>query len=511
MGIFSRKVVSDAIATESSSTDNVIDGNVDDVVAIENLDQAAAGAEQTAEQSADAGAAVQEAETQEATQEGDAPVQIEEQQLDQAGETQEAVQEETQLNTDPTSEAVVQEQTAEQVQEQAAEGAPVQQDAASEGETEGKQEAEIVVQEADTQEAAEVTQEAAAESITAEVGLVRSTSNKAYGLITNGLMTSSIARRSDDLRQSIRDIHLVQNLTKVAEENQFSAPMMAAIHAIPGIDQVIKNLPAQSQYNVVPMHPTDLPAIAGMESFIDASLSATDTMRTKAQGVVDAYTQILNALPETVAHLRARITEDQAALESSDITDDVLATIPVCSLDDAVFSELLMKTDSYLRTVTAFDVEDLKANPELLAEEVKGLQAMVIDGGTTFGLAMDQFGLRETDTAADYIPTLGTFGEKKLDGAGVGLMLARAGSVVEALNAIAQNKDDMISAMNVAVESMPMTLDSNDVTYGALDHTTLINSHATFVAKLVTDSVQSVALSLSTVNSILDIDTTVEA
>jgi hypothetical protein len=333
------------------------------------------------------------------------------------------------------------------------------------------------------------------------------TSAKAFGLLRDSLTAQRVERRSADLRESIRDVRMVQSLSQVAEENNFSAPMVAAFQAIPGFSQIVQDFPGVDKFSVCLEPPTSINAVAGMESFSAASTTASDAMRTKTSELVSAFGDSLVNLGDTVATLRAQLNADQFALESSDLTEEVLATLPVTSLDDASLNQVLNQTQTYLSTVQAFDASTNEANPEKVVEDVQGMEMVISEVGPMMGLSMDKYGLRNADRDAVFEPTQGTFGDKGITAASVDLMINRAGSILDTLEQIALRKDELVDAANLAVESMPVALNTDDVTYGALDHVTLINSHTTFVSKLVTEGVAAVAMVLSTVDSILDVQT----
>jgi len=335
----------------------------------------------------------------------------------------------------------------------------------------------------------------------------RSVSGRAYGLLTNSLAVSKLNRRADDLRHSLRDAHLVQALSQVARDNNLSAPMVAVFKAIPEFDQLVKDFPGLEQFNVVVEHPTSANSVVGMESFTVAGETSAQTMQQRAHDVVQAFENVLAIIPSAVAQLKAQIVQDEQALESSDLTEDVLATIPVNSLDDANLNNQLAKLEQLIQGVQPFSADDLQANPEKLTEEVTGLESFVAESGAAIGVQLDQFGLRPADHGSAFEPTQGTFGEKNIDGAAVNLLVARASSLLTALEQIAEQKDTLVQALTDAVNATPEQFDSGDVVYGARDHLTLLSSYTTVVGQAVNESVASVAMVLSIVDSALNIDT----
>lgn len=335
----------------------------------------------------------------------------------------------------------------------------------------------------------------------------RSPSSKTAAVLVHSDRMNVVGRRTADLINGLQSLEMVLAFTKVAQAHQLSAPLVAAFRATPGFDAAVKNFPATALFNIVPEHASSANNQTGLESFNDTASSMTDDVKAKTQALVDAFKMVLDNLGTTVDNLRPQVEDDKAALDDSDVTDEVMATLPVFTLSNVAFTDILNKLDVNLRAVDIFNVDDLRAHPEKLPEQIDAISALVADIGDVLGLELGTYGLGEINKAEAYEPTNGDFGSKEITKSSLTFYLEHSLAILDVLKVIADRKDDVIDAVSAAVADVPEAVESNDVTYGCIEHVTLLSCYATLVTKLVREAIVTITMVLTAVDAVLDIDT----
>jgi hypothetical protein len=313
------------------------------------------------------------------------------------------------------------------------------------------------------------------------------------------------------LHTSLDQLQLVTSLAQVAKERNLSEPLVAAFTAVPGFSAALESFPSQDVFNVIPEHSTTPNNVLGLEAFDTATTASLGTLATRTTDMVNAFGATLNGLTVTVDSLMGQLHDDREDLDRSDMTNDVMQDLPVMTMSKDAFATVLDNIEQHLRAVETFSSDQLRANPEQIKNEVEGIQNLVTQLGQVLGLAMGDHGLVESDKGGDYQPSPGSFGDKQIDKEGLVFLLSKADSVLDALKAIAERKDDLVAAMSAEAGDMPTALDSDDVTYGCTEHVTLMSCYSTYVTKLVREAVLSVSMLLSTVDSVLDINDGLDA
>ena len=334
----------------------------------------------------------------------------------------------------------------------------------------------------------------------------RPASAKAYQLINQLDQSRRYDRTLQALHTSLDQLQLVANFSQVARERNLSAPLVAAFRAVPSFDTALENFPSQDLFNIVPEHTTTPNNVLGLEALDTATVASVDNLSTKASDLSDAFASTLASLNVTVQNLMDQLRDDREDLDNSDVTDEVMKTLPVHTVSNEAFTTLLIEIERCLRSIDVFSADELRANPDQIKNEIEGIQALTTNLGKVLGLGVSEHGLVEADKGDDYQPSPGSFAEKSLTKSGLVFLLSKADSILDALKTIADRKDDFIAAVNSEVTDMPAPLNSDDVRYGKVEHVTLMSNYTTLVTKLVREAVLVVSMLLSTVDAVLDID-----
>ena len=365
---------------------------------------------------------------------------------------------------------------------------------------------EEAVVESLTQETIVTDEPTVEESIVQSVGIVRAAGSKAHATLHRFDQIRKHDRHVLSLQKVLNDFRMILAFSQVAKDHNLSSPVVAAFRATPGFTQAVKNFPDTALYNIVPEHTSSASNVTGLESLSEATTQSVESMRMNAQQVVASFIDVLTGLDNTVNTLQEQIEEDKDALGSSDVTDEVLATLPTHTLSHQAFTEIFTKLEEHLQSVDVFNVDELKANPEKIKVEIDGLRALVDDIGHVVGIRLDENGLCEADRNEIYEPSPGDFNEKDITKAGLIFYLDKANTVLDSLKAIAAHKNELQAVLEEASVNVPDSIESDDVTYGCIDHLTLLSSYTTFVTKLIRESVMIVSMLLATVDTVLDVD-----
>lgn len=374
------------------------------------------------------------------------------------------------------------------------------------------EQAEQVAEEIDAAVSDVVVEEAAQEALEADVpvvqvGKVRSNlAAKTLQILPTIEQTHRLTRDVYSLSGALANFQMITNFKKVATEHNLSAPLAAAFHATPGFGVAVESFPDVDIFNTIPEHQSSDNNTAGLESFNQAQAQTCGTLSEKANRVVATFKDVLAGLDTTVTHLQAQVAEDKEALEDSDVTDEVMASIPVNTLSHESFTEILTKLEEGLSSIDTFNVDDLQANPEKIKDEVQGLMDLTADLGKIIGMQFDEYGLSDADRDENYQPSPGTFDDKAITKTALIFYLDKASVVLDAMKAIADKKDELSAAVDAAITDMPTAAESDDVVYGQVEHVTLLSCYASLVSKLIREGVVLVSMLLTTVNAVLDID-----
>ena len=363
----------------------------------------------------------------------------------------------------------------------------------------------------ETQDAPETSEEETLTLTNAE-GSVRKkvSAAKMFSAMESMTLADKLNRSVRNLQVSLNDVRMISNFQIVAKDHSLSAPVVAAFRATPGFITAVKNFPDTSLYNVVPEHRSSANSVVGLESLVEANSGYTAMIPANVEKVVANLSEILASAVNTVGNLKAQLQDDKEDLEASDVTEEVLGTLSVTALTDTGFLEGLTKLDDYLKMVDVFNVDELKAHPEKIEEEVEGLSSLVSDIGKIIGLTLTPSGLVEADKDDQFIPTAATFAEKGLTKTGLIFYIDKANGILDSIEAVLDKRGDILASLNEATNEIPEALDSDDVTYGANDHLTLLMCYATLTTKLITESIFMTSMLLSTVDSVLNIEIALE-
>ena len=329
---------------------------------------------------------------------------------------------------------------------------------------------------------------------------------KAYTALQQVDVTHRHTKSVQQLKESLQKLELVTGFAAIAKQHNLSAPLVAAFRSTPGFEKAVKGFPATQLFNVVPEHVSTANNKAGLESFEVSQNDITEDVKAQANAVSSSFDDVLSGLATTADNLSAEVADSIQDLEASDITDEVMDSLPVQALSSDAFTEAFTKLTDYLSQVEAFDVDHLRADPEKIKAEIDALTQYVDELGSVIGVTVNEEGLTDADKAEDYVPTPATFGEKGITKAGLIFHLGQASQLLDALKRVGDVRETLVASTQEAATDMPVAIASDDVTYGAFDHVTLLTSYTTLVSKLVRESILLVSTLLSTADAALHID-----
>ena len=359
---------------------------------------------------------------------------------------------------------------------------------------------------------ADAVQEAAVEAsqdsvIVMQVGKLRSAiGSKSLQILPTLEQTHRLVRDVVSLNGSLMNFQMITNFKKLAIEHNLSAPLVAAFRTTPGFEVAVESFPQVDVFNTIPEHQSSDNNTAGLESLSGAQSANCDVLAVKAGKMVATFKDILAGLETTVINLGMQVSESREVLEESEVTDEVMANIPVNTLSHEAFTEILTKLEEGLSSIDVFNVDDLQVDPEKIKDEVQGLMDLTADLGKIIGMQFDEYGLSDSDRDDNYQPSPGTFEDKAITKTALIFYLDKASAILDAMKMIADKKDELSAAADSAVVNIPEAAESDDNVYGQMEHVTLLSCYATLVSKLIREGVVLVSMLLTTVNAVLDID-----
>lgn len=313
------------------------------------------------------------------------------------------------------------------------------------------------------------------------------------------------------LRRDLSQYQMIVNFENIAKTHSLSAPVVATMRAAPGFVTAVSQFPESSLYNIVPEHATSSRLKVGLESLGEAEVSAVDTLKDSLRTLLATFTGTIGSLSIQIPAMSALITNARADLDGAELGDDIIGTIPVTTLSSEAFEKTLGMIEKYLGDIEDFNTDDLRANPEKISEYIDELVDIVGDLGRIMGLSIDDNGLVETEVDKEFSPSYGTFAEKELTKTTLMFYLDKAATIVDLLKGISDRKDDFISAVSNEVNDIPTSTESDDVTYGSIDHVKLTGCYISLVSKLISETLILVTRLVSAVDHIVDPDTGIES
>lgn len=312
----------------------------------------------------------------------------------------------------------------------------------------------------------------------------------------------------------VRNLHhhldmqrMIHSFTQVTQDHALSKHVVATMRATPGFELAVTTFPEPALFNAIPEHKSSAKQAMGLESLTTAAAEASDTISGQASLMVNTFDRGLSGIGVTATEMKSQLTDSAAALSSSDVTEEVLATLLVSSLSEASLNLTFTKLNENLKGIELFNVDELRSNPERLVQEITGLQNIVAEVGGILGLELTQSGLTDAERGNDYIPTQGSFAEKSLTKTGLELLVYQADGLMDTVNELSLKRDDIVAALHAECGNMPESLVSDDAVYGCVDHVTLVSCYVTLVSKLVAESFVATSRLLGTLDAVLDIDT----
>lgn len=318
------------------------------------------------------------------------------------------------------------------------------------------------------------------------------------GLLYN--VTNSVSAAQSMLRQ----VQMINNFGQVIEEHSVSAPIIATMRAVPEFEAASSNFPDATLYNQVPSHRTSERYTAAMESFGEIAETKINGLMTSTADLAQSVVSLIDAT-ETIGNgLKSQILQYRLALESSDITDDEIFLLQTNSITDDAFGQVLAGLEGFYDTASPFNVDTLRANPEQLAQELEGLSAFSTELGQTLGFTLTDTGLEESAKGSDFMPTQGDFEQKGFSKAGLLFTLDRLDSLCDNVMSLSARRDEFVNAIVNEAKDIPESLNSDDVTYGATEHVTLMCCYATMLSKSIKETVNLTSDLLMAIDPILD-------
>lgn len=327
---------------------------------------------------------------------------------------------------------------------------------------------------------------------------------KGHHMVSTLLALHGVTESVTQAQSTLRQVHMVNNFAQVIEDHSVSAPVIALMRAVPDFEAAVTNFPDASIYNQVPTHRSDEKYVMAMESLGEATESKITGLISSTKGIAQSVKSVLVNAGELGQALKGQILRDRLALESSDITDDEINLLQTMSLSDDALGQVFTGLEAYYDSVSPFNVDALRANPETIAQELDGLTALLTEIGPIVGLELSANGLTATAKSTDYVPTLGDFEQKGFTKAGLLFSLDRADSLCDSLIALSDRQEELGAALESEALDIPEVLQSDDVTYGANEHVTLMCCYATMVANMVKETAVTATNLLTAIDPITD-------
>ena len=291
------------------------------------------------------------------------------------------------------------------------------------------------------------------------------------------------------LRGAMQQHKLIQNFTQIAREHSLSSPVVATMRAVPTFLAAASRFPEASLYDVVPASVSSARYAVAMESFEEGADTADSGVSEAAVSAANSFEGTVSSLSGHVQILREQI--DMARSVAEEFPDDVeaIAEIPVMTLSDEGFNRILALVEKHLGNIDTFNTDELRANPDLIKEEVDGLNDIVDDLGDVLGIKLGEDGI-EPSPRGEYVePTDGTMGEKGLTKEQVLFYLDKASGIVDLLAGIANSKEEFCASLHGEACNVPNGEDEEGIVYGRETHTTLIGCYVTLTTRLIDESI----------------------
>lgn len=313
-----------------------------------------------------------------------------------------------------------------------------------------------------------------------------------------------IDRRVRNLQTSLMQAQMIDAYGTIAQEHFLSAPVVATMRSTPGFTAAVRNFPDSKLFNIIPEHKTSVRQSMGLESLGEAQGEVVSNICKCAGDVVSAVNEVLTGLDRTAVDFQEQIRDVKEKISDEDITDEMIATIPVDTLSDEGFSKIFELVEKYLSNLEVFDVDHLRANPERIKEEIDGLTDIVGDLGRALGIGIGEQGLVEEDRDEEFQSEESTIERQGLSKATLLFYLDRADGLCDELRGIAARQNEIVGSLNDGATEIPEQLESDDVTYGASEHITLFCCYASLNAKLIRETIILVSRLLTTAGAVID-------
>lgn len=303
----------------------------------------------------------------------------------------------------------------------------------------------------------------------------------------------------------LRQVHMVNNFGQVIEEHSVSAPIIATMRAVPEFEAAVTNFPESTIYNQVPVHRSDEKYTMAMESFGEIAESKIGGLITATGKLAESVDNVIALGSKLGASLKSQIQRDRLTLETSDVVDEEIFNLQTTSLSDDALGQVFVGLESYYDTIAPFNVDNLRAHPEHISQELDGLSTMVATLGPILGIELSANGLEDAPKDADFTPSDGSFEQKGFSKAALLFALDRADSLCDNLIALSDRREEFKTAFENEAKDVPETLESDDVTYGANEHVTLMCCYANMVTNMVRETAVVATNLLSAIDPITDL------
>lgn len=335
--------------------------------------------------------------------------------------------------------------------------------------------------------------------------VIMTTSPKTHTVTQTLSQFDLVQHRLRQAQQLLGQYQMIVAFKSVADTHALSAPMVATMRATPGFLEAADRFPEPTLFNAHPEHKSSARHAVGMESLNEAEISTITQIDQSMDQTANAFTQSLMSLPLTATSLKAQIAHARQVLDQTELTDEVLASVPTLTLTEMAYTDGLNKLTECLSQMSVFDVSDLIANPEQKMEELQGLDAAVESLGGLLGLGLNQQGLVDIERTDDYQLKASSFGTESMTKVALEHFLVSADALLDQVEGIAQRETEFSEGLQVAITQMPEQLEGSDTVYGKLDHLCLMGSYINFNSKALSTSLQLVSQLLGTVDSALDV------
>ena len=315
--------------------------------------------------------------------------------------------------------------------------------------------------------------------------------------------TDTIARLNRKIADKLQAHATLSSFTNLALESSLSSTLVQAFMCSPQFKTFVKGFPEASQYNRIPEHPSSYKAKMGLESLENSVTSVDEDIQVDLKALVAHTTSVLDLIPEAVRSLKAQIDEDRMRLVSCDLPDDVVAVLEVNTFSAERFNKIFAMIESYLSEVSEFKTQDLREDPDKVEQELDSLTDIVNDLGRVLGLCFNGYGLADDEKGEEFHPIPGSLGEKDLNKSALLFYMTHCDTILDALEAVHDNKDTLIQALTQEAESPPLNSDSR-VGFTRSAHATMMSCYVTLLTKLIREALMLVSAVLTAANRVLE-------